>query len=326
MLYICGSINQTTQLHQVSRAFGPHTARFTPYFTGPFLAACRELGFLEGTIGGKKLRERCLRYLEENRLAVDLDAQRNDYDLVITSSDVVIPPNIRHFPIIAVQEGILDPHTVLVDLVRVFRWLPRWLPGTAATGLSGAYERFCVASAGYRDHFIRLGANPQRVVVTGIPNFDDIKAFNNSPFPDRGYVLACTSDARETFKFDRRSRFIRRAREIAERRPLIFKLHPNENVERATREIRRWAPGSKIYTDVPAEHLIAHCEALVTQYSSLAFVGLALEKPVYSYFPMSELRRLMPVQNRCAAQNIARVCREVLGLGHTTSEPVESAA
>ena len=58
--------------------------------------------------------------------------------------------------------------------------------------------------------------------------------------------------------------------------------------------------------------MIANCDVLVTQYSSTAFVGLALGKEVHSYYGHDELLRLLPVQNGCAARNIAAVCREVL--------------
>jgi hypothetical protein len=51
---------------------------------------------------------------------------------------------------------------------------------------------------------------------------------------------------------------------------------------------------------------------LITQYSSAAFVGLALGKETYSDFPAEELRRLLPLQNNAAAANIAEVCRRVI--------------
>ena len=58
--------------------------------------------------------------------------------------------------------------------------------------------------------------------------------------------------------------------------------------------------------------MIANCDVLITRFSSTAFVGLELGKETYSDFDMDELRRLMPVQNRSAAFNIANVCRRLL--------------
>jgi hypothetical protein len=125
-------------------------------------------------------------------------------------------------------------------------------------------------------------------------------------------VLACTSPLREVFRREDRKAFFRRATELAGRRRLIFKLHPNENVERATREIRRDAPDALLFTTGSAEEMIANCDVLITRFSSTAFVGIALGKETYSDFDMDALRRLMPVQNGSAAFNIANVCRRFL--------------
>jgi hypothetical protein len=100
--------------------------------------------------------------------------------------------------------------------------------------------------------------------------------------------------------------------EIAAGRQLIFKLHPIENVERATREISAHAPGALVFATGSAEEMIANCDVLITRFSSTAFVGVALGKETYSDFDMDELRRLMPLQNGSAALNIANVCRRVL--------------
>jgi hypothetical protein len=125
-------------------------------------------------------------------------------------------------------------------------------------------------------------------------------------------VLACTSPLRELFRREDREAFIRKAVKIAGGRQLIFKLHPIENVERATREIRAHAPGAMIFATGSAEEMIANCDALITRFSSTAFVGVALGKETYSDFDIDELRRLMPLQNGSAALNIASVCRGVL--------------
>jgi hypothetical protein len=93
---------------------------------------------------------------------------------------------------------------------------------------------------------------------------------------------------------------------------MIFKFHPSENMERAEKEVNRYAPGSLVFKSGCAEEMIANCDALITRYSSTVFVGMALGKQTYSDFPMDELRRLMPVQNHAAAANIADVCRRVM--------------
>ena len=57
---------------------------------------------------------------------------------------------------------------------------------------------------------------------------------------------------------------------------------------------------------------IANCDVLTTSFSSTVYVGLALDKMVYSSLPMDELKALKPWQNGCAAELIADVCREVI--------------
>jgi hypothetical protein len=266
----------------------------------------------EFTVAGEKHVRRCLDYLERKRLPVDYRGRGGPYDLVVTCSDLVVQRVARRTRLVVVQEGILDPEGWKYRLWRRLPLLPRWIAGTATTGQSLAYDRFCVASEGYRDHFAARGVPPERITVTGIPNFDDCRRFLDNGFPHRGYVLVCTSDARETLKRDDRAAFLRRCVEIAAGRPLVFKLHPNENERRATREIRAVAPGAMVFARGSAEEMIANCAVLVTQYSSTVFVGLALGKECHSYFDLDTLRRLLPIQNGCAARNVADVCREVL--------------
>jgi hypothetical protein len=62
---------------------------------------------------------------------------------------------------------------------------------------------------------------------------------------------------------------------------------------------------------------------LLTQFSSVVFVGLALGKEVHSYFSADELKRLMPLQNRSAAKNIARECRQLLAAQSRLVERVQ---
>ena len=319
VLFICGSMNQTTQMHRVALELPDYDCFFTPYYADGLIERLRRVGLMEFTIIGQPWRQACLAYLTEHGVAIDFGGARGPYDLVLTCQDLFIPENVVGTKGILVQEGMTDPEGLGYWLVKHFPFVPRWLASTAATGLSGWFDRFCVASEGYAAHFARKGIDPSKIVVTGIPNFDDCASYLKNDFPHRGFVLVCTSDARETFKLHDRRAVLESAVRIARGRPLIFKLHPNEKVERATREIRRVAPGALIYTSGSAEHMIANCDALVTEYSSTAFVGLALGKEVHSAFPVEELRQLLPLQNRCAARNIAGVCRELLGDQSRTS-------
>jgi hypothetical protein len=314
VLFIAGSINQTSQLHAVAAQLPECSAHFTPFYGDRTVSAMQRLGLLEATIAGDKRAGWCREYLNSHGLDIDLYGRGGKYDLVVTCTDLLVPRNVRYAPVLVVQEGLLDPMGAMANLCRRFAWIPRWFAGTALTGLSGLYDRMCVASAGYRDHLVAQGADPARVVVTGIPNFDDCARYYDNTFPHRGYFLVCTSDARETYKRDDRAALVRRAMELARGRKLVFKLHPNENHRRATAEILAVAPEALVFSRGSAEEMIANAEAVLVQWSSTVFVALALGKEVHATFPLDELRRLQPVQNGGrGAANIARVCRDLLG-------------
>ncbi len=312
VLFICGSLNQTTMMHQISHHLLEYECFFTPFYADGFIDFMARRGMANFTVLGGMMRRQTENYLKEHHLNVDWRGASNHYDLVLTCSDLIIPKNIREKKCILVQEGMTDPETLMYHLVRWFK-LPRYLASTATHGLSHAYDKFCVASEGYRDFFIRKGVRPETIEVTGIPNFDHVSQYLINNFPYRHHVLVATSDARETFKFDNRKKFIRKALEIANGRKLIFKLHPNENHQRAIGEIKTLAPQALVFTDGNTNHMIANCDVLITQYSSVVYIGLALGKEVYSYFDLRILKQLLPVQNGgTSARNIAKVCKNLL--------------
>ncbi len=312
-------------MHQIAEHLNDAECWFTPYYADGALGRLTRWGFLENTILGGKHAHRCLAYLQYHDLPVDLRGSRNDYDLVVTCSDLVMPKNVRGEKVVLVQEGMTDPENAFYHLVKRVRVLPRWLSGTAATGLSLQYSRFCVASEGYRELFVRKGVPDDRIVVTGIPNFDNCKGYIANDFPERNYVLVCTSDLRETWQWERRKRFIQRAIRIAAGRPMIFKLHPNEYIRRATKEILSLAPRATVLASGNTEQMIANCDVLITRYSTTVFVGMALGKECYSDVPLAELRQLLPLQNGSAASNIASICRKVLnGDDPPTVSPVHA--
>jgi hypothetical protein len=299
-------------MHEIGGHLGHHDCFYTPYYCDGLLRVLSRGGLLDFTVLGGAMRRLTDRYLEQHRLPRDERGARQGYDLVLTCSDLIVPRNIRGKPLVLVQEGMTDPEHVGYRLARSLR-LPRWLSSTAATGLSLAYDRFCVASTGYREFFISKGIPPERLVVTGIPHLDDCRRYLENDFPHRGYVLAATSDTRETFKPDDRRRFLTRVREIAAGRPVIVKLHPNENAARSTAEVRAALPDALVLTSGNTNHMIANCEVLITQYSTVVYVGLALGKECHSYFDIAQLKRLQPMQNGgTSARNIAHVCDELL--------------
>jgi hypothetical protein len=312
IFFICGSMNQTTQMHQIARHLGEYDHAFSPFYVDGFDEFLRRLGIIEFTIAGNKLSNRCRDYIQNQGLPMDERGRHQPYDLVVTCTDVYLQKNIKGKRMVLVQEGITDPESFMFHLVNRFRFLPLWFAGNALTGLSDAYQVFCVAGEGYRDSFIKKGVRPEKMAITGIPNFDNCRQYSNNTFPYKGYVLACTSALRETLQYENRKAFIQKAVKIAGPRQLIFKLHPSEKVRRATLEINKYAPGAMVFSTGNAEAMIANCDVLITRFSSTALVGLALGKETHSDFNMEEMRRLTPVQNGSAALNIANVCRRLL--------------
>lgn len=324
VLFICGSLHQTSMMHQIAKCLPECECHFTPYYGDAVLEAIAKAGWLEFSIMGERHRRRAAEYLQSFGLTVDEGGRRREYDLVVTCSDLVVPKNIRKKKILLVQEGMTDPENAMYYLVKWCK-LPRYLASTAATGLSLRYERFCVASEGYKDFFIKKGIPPAKIAVTGIPNFDNAQQYLQNNFPHRHYVLAATSDARETFKRDNRPKFIQHCLEIAQGRQLIFKLHPNEDAARATSEILALAPHALVFHEGNTNHMIANCDVLITQYSTVVYTGLALGKEVHSYFDVHLLKKMMPVQNGgTSARNIAGVCRELMLPGTVSSAPAQT--
>jgi hypothetical protein len=313
ILFIGGSLNVTTMMHQIAEHLADHDCRFTPFYAdGPVLSTLRRLGMLEYTIISGRPRARTLDYLKRHQLPFDDGGREGGYELVVMGTDVIIPDNVEGKPIVLVQEGMTDPENYRYYLVRRLG-LPRYFANTSVTGLSHAYHRFCVASDGFKKVFLKKGVRADRMVVTGIPNFDHASSYFDNEFPHRNYVLAATACLRENLKYENRKEFIRRSVAIAQGRKLIFKLHPNEDLDRARREIARHAPAALVYSEGNTNHMIANSDVLITRYSSVALLAAAMGKEIHSDLDPKWLEEVKPLQNGgTSARRIAAVCRECL--------------
>jgi hypothetical protein len=292
---------------------GDHDCRFTPFYVdGPVLSTVKRLGMLEHTIISGRPRALTLEYLQRHRLPLDDGGRHGGYDLVVMGTDVIVPDNVEGKPIILVQEGMTDPENYRYHLVRCFGF-PRYMANTSVTGLSHAYQRFCVASTGFRQVFLKKGVQAHKMTVTGIPNFDNAASFFENDFPHRNYVLSATSCLRENLKYENRKHFIRRSLEIAQGRKLIFKLHPNEDQARARKEIANEAPEAIVYSDGNTNHMIANSDVLITRYSSVVLLAAAMGKEIHSDLDPGWLEEVKPIQNGgTSAQRIAAICKEYL--------------
>jgi hypothetical protein len=313
ILFICGSLNQTEQMYKISQNLGEFNLFFTPYYADGAEDFASRAGLLRKTIlGGRHLSD-TREFLNRHRLQVDYRGQSRNYDLVFTCSDLIVPRNIRRNRVVLIQEGITTSESPMYHLVRWGKVFPRYWANTSATGLSHTYDLFCVASEGYHALFIRKGVHPERLAVTGIPNFDNFATVDRGEFPHSGYVLAATSPAGNLADVLRRDSFIRKCVEIAAGKQLIFKLHPLEDFSKAALQIQKYAPNAIILNRGSVNPMIANADVVITQYSSCTFVALALGKETHTELNLEELRRLMPIQNSGdSARRIADLSRRIL--------------
>lgn len=318
ILFVGGALNQTRIAHAVARHLTDrYDCWFSPcYVDSGLLRQLTRARLLEWTALGGVMRRSSLEFLRDRGVQIDDGATLSPYDLVVATTDLIIPRNLRGTPMVLLQEGMTDPENLTYHIVKKLR-LPRYLASTASFGTSGRFAYLCTASDGYKDLFRQKGVNPARTIVTGLPNWDDLSSTVPDPsLAGEPFVLVATSDARETFKVDRRKRFLRRCIDIAAGRKLVVKLHPNEHVARATAEIHAVAPDAVVRADGDVNAMVAASETLVTQYSTVVYVGMALGKECYSYFDAELLRAQLPLQTGGrSAELMASVCEAVLRPG-----------
>jgi hypothetical protein len=316
VLFIVGSMNQTSQMHQIAEQLVDYDCWFSQFFTdSPAVNALIEkTSLLNSTILAGQFKENSERYLLRNGLQIDYQAKKNKYDLVVYCSDMHVPKRMQEVKTVWVQEGMTDKYTLLSKIIKALRLPPILSGGTSLNGTANICDIYCAASDGYKSQFTKLGTDSNKIIITGIPNYDHIRQFLDNDFPHKNYVMVATTDMRETFRFENRPAFIKKAVKIADGRKLLFKLHPNEKFERAEAEILKYAPkGTLIYHKGNTNQMIANCSELITQYSTVVYVGLTLGKKVHSYFNLDQLKQLAPLQNDgISAINIANVCRNFI--------------
>lgn len=300
-------------MHQISE----HLHDFDCWFSQLFA----DNNFLKGilkytpvanhTVLADHFRKKSENYLNQFGARIDQGGDRHPYDLVVNCTDMIVAKKFRHTKTIWVQEGMIDKTTLLTGLVKALNLPPYCSGDTSLNGSTNVCDIYCTASIGYKNYLARKGTDASKLIVTGIPNYDNQRQYLDNDFPLHDYVMVATTDMRETFRFENRPAFIKHAAKIADGRQMLFKLHPNENVARAEAEIKKYAPkGSLIFSGGNTSHMIANCCELITQYSTVVYTGIALGKKVHSYFDIEELYRLAPVQNGgTSAKNIAQICR-----------------
>src|ERR1700761_2688533 len=194
ILFIVGSMNQTWQMHAISKHLPEFDCWFSQFFTdskfGHFLI--NHTSFTNKTILSGQFRANSEKYLRANKLQIDYEARKNKYDLIVYCSDLHIPKRLRDTRIIWVQEGMTDKLTLKSRLVKALG-LPISSTGdTSLNGTSNICDVYCAGSEGYKEQFARLGTDRDKILVTGIPNYDNIEQFLDNDFPYKDYVMVAT--------------------------------------------------------------------------------------------------------------------------------------
>ncbi|WP_205529522.1 hypothetical protein [Taibaiella koreensis] len=316
ILFLTGSLNQTSQMYQVASALGEFDCWFSQLFTDhPLVNFLKnKTRLLDKTIISEPHRKKAEAYLKERDCAIDYGGSRHRYDLIVCCSDLIVPAPLKQTRTVWIQEGMIDKMTLLSRIIKALRLPPTWCFNTSLNGSTNQCDLYCAASDGYRDYISGMGTDPGKIWVTGTPNYDHAAQFLDNDFPYHDYVMVATTDMRETARPENRVRFIKKCVAIAAGRPLLFKLHPNENFDRAIGEIRQHTPeDTAIFTEGNTQHMIANCSELITQYSTVVYTGIALGKKVHSYFDVRQLKRLSPLQNGgTSAEQIATLCRSFI--------------
>ncbi|MCU0327410.1 MAG: hypothetical protein MUE53_00295 [Chitinophagales bacterium] len=314
ILFVTGSLNQTTQLHKIASYLEPrHEIFFTQVFQdGKFYEFLAESGFFDHTVFGKNssFSKISRQYIQDHNIRYDYRGESlgNSYDLAVLSTDIVFPSFLSKTKTAWIQEGMIDPQTFFSNLILKLK-LPRYLTGsTSLNGSSNLADLYFSASQGFKSLFVKNGTEAHKILCTGIPNFDDLYALAQYDFEYQDYVLVATSDIRELGGNDDRVSFLLACKDIAGFDQIIFKLHPNENHDIVRREILEILPNALIYTSGSIDPMIYHCKTLITQFSTVALIGLVLQKKVYSYFDINELYACKPIQNEgMSAEIIAEI-------------------
>jgi hypothetical protein len=304
ILCIVGSLNQTSQLSQIASFLSQdYNIYYTQvYGNGFFYKFMAESGIFDNTVlgVGSSFIKASKEFLKSNNLNYDYRGETLgiSYDLVIMSTDLIVPSKFKNTKKVWVQEGMIDLITPLSYWIRKLN-LPLYLSGnTSLNGTSNKADIFFAASKGYKKYFSELGTDENKILCTGVPNFDDIANINSNGFEYKDYVLIATSDIRELGGNENRVDFIQKCVKIANGKRMIFKPHPNEDIEIVSKEIIENTPkDTLIIPKGDISPMIKNCDILITQFSSTVYLGLVLGKKIYSYFEIDDLKSKCPIQN-----------------------------
>lgn len=318
ILFIVGSPNQTTQMHQISAFFDKdYDCYFTQFYTLNYIGLfLKKIGFFDRTVLAGTIMHKAEAYLETHNLKIDYAGKKHGsaYKMVFFCTDMIVPKNLPNAKKVWIQEGMIDRLNGWGRAVKLLKLPAFFAANTALNGSTNKCDLYFTASEGYSKHFAKMGTDLSKLIATGIPNFDNAERFLVNDFMLEDYVLVCTSDIRELGGFENRVKFIKESVKKGNGKQLIFKLHPNEKFKRAQKEILAHSPkGTLVFQEGNTNEMIANCSELITQWSSVAYIGIALGKKVHSYFDVETLKNMAMIQNNGeSARNIAEISKTLI--------------
>src|ERR1700758_2778241 len=99
ILFITGSINQTTQMHQIADQLPEYDCWFSQIFTdSKFLkSVIKYTSVADSTVLAGQFKRRSEEYLAQHNLQTDYGGKRNHYDMVVYCSDLIIADSLRKY-------------------------------------------------------------------------------------------------------------------------------------------------------------------------------------------------------------------------------------
>jgi hypothetical protein len=159
ILFITGTMNQTTQMLQIAHELPEYDCWFSQIFADSPLInfVIKYTSLVNTTIISNHYKTQSEDFLREKGYQIDYSAALNQYDLVVYCSDLVIPDRLLRGKTLWVQEGMTDPYSLWSKVVRKLN-LPPYLTGnTSLNGSSNVCDIYCAASEGYKDYFTMRG-------------------------------------------------------------------------------------------------------------------------------------------------------------------------
>src|ERR1700759_3154340 len=137
ILFIVGSPNQTSQMHQVASQLPEYDCYFSQLYSKNFLIRqAVRLGILDTTIMGGELRRKSDAYLDRHGLRNDYacSVYDNHYDMAVVCTDMYVAGGLRKLKTVWVQEGMTDPITAWGQWTRRLGLPTYWAMNTAFNG------------------------------------------------------------------------------------------------------------------------------------------------------------------------------------------------